>query len=421
MANNVFRYLYSLEKYGILLGLENIEIILSLIGNPEKKLKTVHIVGTNGKGSTASFLSKILMSGGYKVGVYTSPHLIKFNERIKINNRLISDKDIEKIAFHIKEQIDKSKHKERPYTFFEVTTALAFKYFYEKKVDIAVIEAGLGGRLDATNVLNPFLTIITNVGLEHKEFLGDTLEKIAFEKGSVIKKSTPVITAVEESGPLQVISNIADERQAPLFVLGRDFNFQRKNLFEFDYHGIKKKLKNLKLKNLIGINQFKNASLALAGVEILTNKGFKLSLESIKSGISNATWEGRFEIIRKRPPFIIDGAHNPHGVKALIENINHFYPDKRFIFILNVLKDKDIHEMIDSIIPYATNIYLCPNKNDRSYSAVELRNLFANKEPFLVFDDIPSAIDFAFSKRLPTIFTGSLYGIGEAKEYLKKC
>lgn len=421
MENNVFSYLYGLEKYGILLGLENIKIVLSLIGNPEKKIKTVHIVGTNGKGSTAVFLSNILISSGYKVGLYTSPHLVKFNERIKINNRKISDKDIERIAFTIKNNIDKSVYKDRPYTFFEITTALAFQYFYEKGVDIAIIEAGLGGRLDATNVLSPLLTIITNVGLEHKEFLGDTLEKIAFEKGSVIKQGVPVITAVDHLGALQVISSIAKEKNARLYILGKDFNYERKNLFEFDYKGLKSEYKNLRLQKLIGLNQFKNASLSIAGIEILIDNNFKIPVNSIKDGISKAKWEGRFEIIKKRPLFIIDGAHNPHGIQSLIENINSFFPSKKFIFILNVLKDKDINEMIDSIKPYSLLICLCPNKNERSYSAEELRKRFLNMEGFLIFDEIPSAINYVFSKNLPVIFTGSLYGIGEAKEYLARC
>ncbi len=421
MKSDVFSYLYGLEKYGILLGLENIEILLSLLGNPEKKIKTIHIVGTNGKGSTASFLSNILLSAGYKVGVYTSPHLIKFNERIKINKRFISDKDIERIAFDIKGRIEKSPHKDRPYTFFEVTTALAFQYFYDKGVDIAVIEAGLGGRLDATNVLNPLVTIITNVGLEHKEFLGDTLEKIAFEKGSVIKKDVPAVTAVTEESPLEVITTIARDRQAPLYVLGRDFNYRRKSLFDYDYRGIKNNYSNLKLKNLVGINQFMNSTLALASVELLKTKGFKISTDAVREGIANAKWEGRFEIIKKRPLFIIDGAHNPHGIKALIDNLKNFYPNKKFNFILNILKDKDINEMIDSIKPYSQYIYLTPNKNERSYSADELRKGFSKRENFFVFDDIPSAIQKALSENTPTVFTGSLYGIGEAKEYLSKC
>lgn len=421
MSKDVFKYLYGLEKYGILLGLDNIQIVLSLLGNPEKKIKTIHIVGTNGKGSTAVFISNILKKAGYKVGLYTSPHLIKFNERIKINDRMISDRDIERITFFIKESIEKSAYKNRPYTFFEITTALAFQYFYEKGVDIAIIEAGLGGRLDATNVLTPLVTVITNIGMEHKEFLGDTIEKIAFEKGSVIKKYTPVVSAVDDPNALKVISKIAEENNAPLFILGKDFFYKPKGLFEFDYIGFSKEQLSLKLKNLIGINQFKNSTLAIYVAEILSEKGFKIPKDAIKNGLLNARWEGRFEIIKKRPLFIIDGAHNPHGIKSLIENLKTFYPSKKFLFILNVLRDKDLDEMIESIKPYALQIFLCPNKNERSYSSKELKNRFSNKDNFLVFDDIPSAISYGLSKKLPLVFTGSLYGIGEAKEYLREC
>ncbi len=419
MEHNVFNYLYGLEKYGILLGLDNINIILSLLDNPHKKIKTVHVVGTNGKGSTCAFLGQILTSSGYKVGVYTSPHLIKFNERIKINNRMIADRDIEKIAFNIKHLIEKSVFKDRPYTFFEVTTALAFQYFYEKQVDIAIIEAGLGGRLDATNVLTPEVVIITNIGLEHKEFLGDTIEKIAFEKASVIKDKVEVITGCDEDNAVKVIKDMANERNAPLYLLGNDFSYLEKDLYNFEYKGLFKNIENLKLKKLVGINQFKNASLALAACEVLIKKGYIISDEDIKRGIESAVWEGRFEIIKEKPPFIIDGAHNPHGISALVENIKRFYPAEKFIFVINVLKDKDITEMINQLRELAVSIYIAPNKNERSYSYAELKKRFGKENFFSVFKNIPMALEKALSSGLPVIFTGSLYGIGEAKEFLK--
>ncbi len=419
MKEKVLNYLYGLEKYGILLGLDNIHILMSLLSNPHKKIKTIHVVGTNGKGSTCAFLSEILISAGYRVGVYTSPHLIRFNERIRINNRQISNRDIERLALEIKEMIDKSAFKDRPYTFFEVTTALAFQYFYEKQVQIAIIEAGLGGRLDATNVLTPELTIITNIGLEHKEFLGDSIEKIAFEKASVIKEKVPAITACDTAEGLKVIKEIAKQKKASLYILGKDFNFSEKGLYDFGYSGIGRNIENLMLKNLVGINQFKNASLALAAAEILMEKGYRISDLALKKGIRNARWEGRFEIIRKEPPFIIDGAHNPHGVTALVENLKRFYPSKRFIFVINVLRDKDMSEMIGLFRDLALKIFVAPNKNERSYSYNELKKRFGKEKNFSVFKNIPLALKSALSSDQPLIFTGSLYGIGEAKEFLK--
>lgn len=415
----LYEYLYGLEKFGILLGLDNIRIILSLLENPEKSFPSIHIVGTNGKGSTAAFLTSILSKAGYKVGKYTSPHLVDFSERITINDNKIKEKDITRIAFEIKDIIASSQYKDKPYTFFEVTTALAFKYFSEKQIDIAVIEAGLGGRLDATNVLTPIVTVITNIGIEHKDFLGDTIELITKEKAAVIKDSVPVVTCANETA-LEIIDDIANNHKTKAFAINRDFFYKSTSLTKFKYCGIKNDLYDLRLKNLVGVNQFENASLALAAVEVLIEKGYKISKQAISYGIENATWEGRFEYIRKKPPFIIDGAHNPHGVQSLIKNLQTFHPDVKFIFILNVLKDKDIEEMVKTLEPYAEKFLLVPNKNERSHTEQEYKKLYGNRENFGFYKDISSAVEDVLTCSKPVVFTGSLYGIGEAKEYLAK-
>ncbi|MCX7769784.1 MAG: bifunctional folylpolyglutamate synthase/dihydrofolate synthase [Proteobacteria bacterium] len=422
--DEAYKYLYSLEKYGILLGLDNIKILLSLIGNPEKKFKSIHIVGTNGKGSTSAFLTSILMEAGYKVGTYTSPHLVDFSERITISGIPISHEEIKSLAFMMKDKIESSEYSKRPFTFFEVTTAMAFFYFAQKKVDIAVIEAGLGGRLDATNTLEPLLTIITTIGLEHKEFLGDTIEKIAFEKSAVIKKNTPCITGAKEEEALRVIRKEAESKNAPLLVLGKDFYPEKIDNYRFNFKGINRVFRNLILENLIGINQFDNASLAIAGIELITERGFNIGDENIFEGIRKAKWPGRFEIIRKNPPFIIDGAHNPQGVDSLIKNLTAFYPGTKFKIILTVLKDKDINEMIEKLKPFCEEIILVPNKNERSFKKDEFLQLFGSNPLFSFANDIPSVIKDCFYndkfKGKPILFTGSLYGIGEAKEVLNE-
>lgn len=419
--DETYKYLYSLEKYGILLGLENIQILLSLIGNPEKKFKSIHIVGTNGKGSTSTFLSSILVEGGYKTGTYTSPHLIDFSERITISGKPIPQEDIKNLAFMMKEVIENSPYSKRPFTFFEVTTAMAFYYFAKEMVDIAIIEAGLGGRLDATNTLDPLLTIITTIGLEHKEFLGDTIEKIAFEKASVIKKDIPCVTGVKEIDALNVIEREAKAKNAPLYRLGKEFFPEKINNYHFNYKGIFTNYDDLQLENLIGINQFDNSSLSIAAVELISRKGFKIGKKEIYEGIKKAKWPGRFEIIRKIPPFIIDGAHNPQGVESLIRNLDAFFPGLKFKIILTVLKDKDIKEMIDKLTPYAEEIVLVPNKNERSYKRYEYERLFKNNNLFSFANDIPSVIkNCIHEKDKPILLTGSLYGIGEAKEVLNE-
>lgn len=417
--DETYRYLYSLEKYGILLGLENTQILLSLIGNPEKKFKSIHIVGTNGKGSTSAFLNSILTEAGYKTGTYTSPHLIDFSERITISGRPISQEDIKNLANMMKNTIENSSYYKRAFTFFEVTTAMAFYFFAKEMVDIAIIEAGLGGRLDATNVLEPLITIITTIGLEHKEFLGDTIEKIAYEKASVIKNETPCITGVKSIDALHVIEKEAKEKNAPLYRLGKEFFTDRINNFQFNYKGMFKNYEDIVLESLIGINQFDNSSLSIAAVELLSQRGFKINDKDIYEGIKKAKWPGRFEIIRKTPPFIIDGAHNPQGIESLTKNLDAFFPGLKFKIILTVLKDKDINEMIDRLKPYAEEILLVPNNNERSYKKHEYESIFKGNHLFSFANDIPSVIkDCIYKKEKPILFTGSLYGIGEAKEVL---
>jgi len=417
--NETYSYLYSLEKYGILLGLDNIKILLSLIGNPQNKFKSIHVVGTNGKGSTASFLNSILINSGYKTGLYTSPHLISFSERITISGNPIAEADIERLAYMMKTKIAQSPYSKRPFTFFEVTTAMAFQYFAEQNVDIAIIEAGLGGRLDATNTLSPLVTIITTIGLEHKEFLGNTIEDIAFEKASVIKENTPCVTGVRDISAAKVIKDIARSKNSPLYEIDKHFTYLPLSKYDFSYDGIKMHEKTFTLEKLIGKNQFDNASVAIAVAELLQDKGFQLIYENIYNGIKNTYWPGRFEIIRHSPPFIIDGAHNPQGIDSLTENLKTYFPEIKFKIILTVLKDKDIFEMVKKIMPFASEIVLVPNKNERSYKIEELKEMFKNNNIFSFAKDIPSVIKECIKSDKPVLFTGSLYGIGEAKEALK--
>jgi len=417
--NETYSYLYSLEKYGILLGLDNIKILLSLIDNPQNKFKSIHIVGTNGKGSTASFINSILINNGYNTGLYTSPHLINFSERITISGKPIPESDIERLAHMMKTVIAQSPYSKRPFTFFEVTTAMAFQYFAEQKVDIAIIEAGLGGRLDATNTINPLATVITTIGLEHKEFLGNTLEDIAFEKASVIKENTPCVTGVKDMPALKVIKDMARSKKAPLYEIDKHFSCLPLSKYEFSYNGIKMHGKTFTLERLIGKNQFYNASVAIAVAELLQDKGFQLTYENIYNGIKNTYWPGRFEIIRHFPPFIIDGAHNPQGIDSLTENLKTYFPENKFKIILTVLKDKDIFEMVKKIMPFASEIVLVPNKNERSYKIEELKEMFKDNSIFSFAKNIPSVIKECIQSDKPILLTGSLYGIGEAKEALK--
>src|SRR3989344_7371723 len=262
--------LYSLDIRKWTLGLERIESLLKRLGNPEKKLKCIHVAGTNGKGSVCAMLHSILADVGYKVGLYTSPHLKKFNERIRINNKLISDNDIVKYYLMVKKYVTSQ-------SFFEITTAMAFLYFADKKVDFAVLEVGLGGRLDATNVVVPLISVITNIGLEHTQFLGKTIKKIAYEKAGIIKNQVPVVTAAEGIA-LAAIKKISNEKNSKLYI-------------------VNKKNANCRI-GLKGEFQKLNAAMAIKSIEALKNDyGVKIKKSSVKKGLLNANWSGRFQFI----------------------------------------------------------------------------------------------------------------------------
>jgi len=277
--NQILKELYSLESVKFKQTLANMRLLLKKLNNPEKKLKCIHVAGTNGKGSVCAMISSILQEAGYKVGMYTSPHLKRFNERIRINNKLITDKDIVKYYLRVKKHVTDQ-------TFFEMTTAMAFLYFKEKNVDFAVLETGLGGRLDTTNVITPLISIITNIGLEHTEYLGNTIEKIAQEKAGIIKENIPVVTAAEGIA-LATIKNASNNKNSKLIIINNK---------------IIKNYKNIKL-NLKGVFQIENAAIAAKTIEILKNNSkIIINKKNIINGLKNAKWPGRFQFIAKKYP-----------------------------------------------------------------------------------------------------------------------
>jgi dihydrofolate synthase / folylpolyglutamate synthase len=276
---DALEYLYGLEKFGIVFGLENIEWILHLLGNPEKRLKTVHVAGTNGKGSVASILSGILQEEGYRVGKYTSPHLLSFNERITVNGAEISEEDVVALTNEIRERVE-GADKDRFFTFFDFTTAMAFTYFSRKGTDIAVIETGLGGRLDSTNVTWPLVSIITNVDYDHMDYLGRDLESIAREKAGIIKAGTPVVTGAEGVG-LRVIEDAARDKGTPVYALGRDFAYRKTADRQMTYEGLGRKLERVDV-SLRGDHQLANGALAFCASECLARSGFPVGESSMR-------------------------------------------------------------------------------------------------------------------------------------------
>ncbi|MBI3013855.1 MAG: bifunctional folylpolyglutamate synthase/dihydrofolate synthase, partial [Candidatus Tectomicrobia bacterium] len=317
----ILEYIYSLQKFGIKLGLQNMRCFLDLLGHPERDFPSIHIAGTKGKGSTAAMVASILSAHGYRVGLYTSPHLQSFTERFSINGRAISQERVCGIARELQALLDRELHDKpgggdtlflQSITYFEFVTAMAFRYFSTEKVDVAVVEVGLGGRLDATNVVDPLLSVITNIDYEHTQYLGETLEAIAREKGGIIKKGRPVVSGVVQSGPAQVIEEISRVREAPLDLLDRDFGavsvLETPFVQYLDYRETGRgPLVNLRLP-LLGVHQQWNAALALRVCSILPALGFSLTESGLRDGLASTRWPGRLQVVRYRPVLIVDGA-----------------------------------------------------------------------------------------------------------------
>ncbi|MCX5799232.1 MAG: bifunctional folylpolyglutamate synthase/dihydrofolate synthase [Proteobacteria bacterium] len=408
----VLEYLYNLEKFGIVFGLENIQWILNLIGNPHNALKSIHVGGTNGKGSVASMLSNILKETGYRVGKYTSPHLVSFTERITINEEEIKEKEVVELTAFIREKAE-AKDKNRFFTFFDFTTVLAFEYFYRKEVDIAIIEVGLGGRLDSTNVIRPLLSIITNVDFDHMDYLGNSIEDIANEKAGIIKEGVPVITGATGM-PVHVIEEKAQVCKSPVYLLGRDFSYTKMGDQIMSYHGLSKDLGNVFV-NLKGDHQLSNGAIALCAIEYLQSSGFPVNEKPIYDAMSHIQWQGRLEIVREKPTIILDGAHNPDGAHALSEFIQTHYMDKRKILVFGVMKDKEYERMLKALIPVVDVIILTKPDIERAFSPSSMQ-VYAKDA--IVTDNVHNALQKA--KNISgdedlIVVTGSFYTIGEAK------
>jgi dihydrofolate synthase/folylpolyglutamate synthase len=411
---------------GSSLGLSRVFEVLYLLGDPQKKLKFVHVAGTNGKGSVSAFLCNILIDAGYKVGLFTSPHINNFSERIKINNKEISEQELLELSNLFNSKV--SKMKDIP-TVFESITVIAILYFLKNKCDIVVLEVGLGGRLDATNVIDkPEVSVITAINYDHTEILGNTLEKIAFEKAGIIKKNCNVVIyptsklevdAATQNKVKDVFYKRCEELNANLYEIDEndiclgEYNLKYQ-IFDFANH------KNLCIKLLSDFQIF-NASLAIKSVELLNSNGFDICENNIRAGLLNTSWPGRFEILR--PNFVIDGAHNPHGVRALIRNLKKYFGDKEIIFIVGILRDKDYKLMLKLACEIAKVFITISFENERALRSQEiadyLKNIFDPKK-IIPAESVSAGINVALricKKNNIICSFGSLYYIGDVKKY----
>jgi len=423
----VLKELYSLENIKFSQTLINMKVLLKKLGNPEKNLKYIHVAGTNGKGSVCAMISSILINAGYNVGMYTSPHLKKFNERIRINNNLISDDKIIEYYLRIKKHVTNQ-------TFFEITTAMAFLYFKEKNPDFIVLETGLGGRLDSTNVITPLISIITNIGVDHTEYLGSTINKIAFEKSGIIKRNIPVVTAAEGIA-LKTIKKISNKNNSILIIINKnnikinyninksmnkeinnfnEFNLDNKefneknNHWTFDFN----EYKNLKLDNLNGTFQALNATITIKAIQTLKNdRNLKINKNNIKKGLSDAKWPGRFQFIEKN--ILVDCAHNPDGFRILVNELKNIKYDKLFL-IVGFSNDKDIKSISKLLNKYPDKIIITKSSNNRAINPIKIKKYF-NYNSTLI-NDPKKALKFArknATKNDLILVTGSIFLVGE--------
>lgn len=427
--NDAISYLYGLQKFGIKLGLDNTTRLLSILGEPHNEFRTIHVAGTNGKGSTSAMIASMLQAHGYRVGLFTSPHLVSFTERIRINKREIKESEVINLTSEIKALIEMLGTDISP-TFFEFVTVMAFLYFSRKNVDWAVIETGMGGRLDSTNVITPAATVITKIGLDHREFLGSTLRAIAIEKAGIIKEGIPVITSSQEKDALEVIVSRAAEMDSDIHIYGKNFRSTLKKMdiegIEFDYYG-KESFKNLFLP-LTGKHQLENASVSIRAVE--TVLGMDINVASIKRGLSNTRWPGRLELIKRQTePFdiLLDGAHNPPASEALRDALSMCYRERydRIILILGIMADKEIKGIMAPILPLSSHTIFTAPDYDRAASPEMLLDIaqkdgYAGESCPTIKESITKAISLAsiHSGRTLIVITGSFYTIGEALEHL---
>ena len=411
--------LFNLRRFGIILGLDVIENILRKLGEPQKKFKTIHVAGTNGKGSIASTLATILLHAGFRVGLYTSPHLVRFNERICINNFPVSDEDL--VAAY--ESVKVVHQGTREPTFFEFSTAMAFYEFGRQNVDWAVIETGMGGRLDATNIIFPELAIITNISLEHKLYLGKSIHEITREKGGIIKKGIPVVTGVTQKHAASVLKSIAESQSAPFFCFKDAFRVRKNSDRTFNYYGIEHVWRNLHT-GLTGGHQVNNAALVLAACEILIKNGLNLTLTNITYGLEKNKWPGRLEIVSETPLILLDGAHNFIAARYLARYLSENLSQRNITLIIGILDDKPYKAMLKDLLPLCKTAILTRPKIDRALAPEKLyavaKEIIADVR---IIPDVDKAIAHAFENASPddvVCIAGSLYVVGEAKEFFAK-
>lgn len=423
-------YLEELRKLGSNYGLERTERLLELLGNPHKKLKLIHIAGTNGKGSTSSIIGEILIANGYKVGFYNSPHLEDIEETIRINNDNIKEQELIDLINEVKPKVNKIIEEGYSHpTEFEILTCLMYLYLYRENVDFGIIEVGLGGRLDSTNVITPIISVITPISFDHMNILGNTIGEIAKEKAGIIKDKIPVVSAIQREEVKRVLLEKVKEENTNIDFVAAEEDYKFVEIIKEDkiYQRIEVKLKNKYLLELplLGEHQQINLTLALKVIEILEeNQYVSINKNKLALGVKNTIWKGRMEVLEENPTFLIDGAHNEEGIKYLKKNLEEYFEYNNLYLIIGILKDKKVEEMLGLITPLAKEIYTVTPNSPRATKATDLMEIVKKYNANVkAFDDYNDAILEArknAKKEDMILGVGSLYMIGRLRNFVTK-
>ncbi len=416
-------YLYRLQKHGIKLGLETMTALMVRLSLPQTRYRTLHIGGTNGKGSTAAIAAAVLQAAGYRVGLYTSPHLVEFRERVRINGEMIAESRVAVLT----EQLKTLCQPDLLPTFFEFTTAMAFQHFADSRVDVAVLEVGLGGRFDATNIVTPMACAVTTISLDHQEYLGTTVSSIAFEKAGIFKPAVPVVLGRLEDDAWRTIEQVARDRQAPVFRLNEDFRTEGEWPAQFSYRGMGVQYDGLTCA-LEGRHQLDNAACALALLGAAAPQGIAVTAEAVRQGLREVKWAGRLEVVDRRPVILLDGAHNPAAATVLAEYLassGRSHPFSPVVLVLGMMRDKDHRGFVEPLRSLADEVVLTQADLPRSATAQELR---ASLEGLLPHPHVVPALGEALTlaRQLATpdglvCVTGSLMLVGECKAWFRGC
>lgn len=409
------KYLEQLRLVGSRFGTDCEKELLSLLGNPQDKLRFIHVAGTNGKGSFCSMMSSVLQKQGYKVGLYTSPYIVVFNDRIRVNGLPIAEDDINDLFLRVRQKADTMK---TPPSSFDFITAAAFLWFYETKCDIVVLEVGLGGRYDSTNVIkNSLLSVITGIAFDHTEILGDTIEKIAWEKAGIIKENCPALYGGNNEKALAVIEKECEEKHSELTVKNPDsLKILSTTLdgTEFEFDGKEYFIR------LLGLYQPANAATVLAAIDVLRKHGFEISETAVKDGLASAVWQARFEKIADEPVVLYDGGHNPQGVRAAVESVRAYFGDKKINLLVGILADKAHGEMAEELAKIADRVICIAPPSPRALPAEALAEEFceagANAR---AANSIKEGVKIALSYKKPVLVIGSLYSYNDVSESVR--